>query len=93
MEMIRGSFVTGFIIAILCMGCAGFSYKYYGMNGMDYSKGKLLGPDEKQDLDFYVCAPSPAVKNPCVIMKATEFFKMKQEHEDMRERLKTCESQ
>lgn len=88
---LRHSFVSGFMIAIVCMGCAGFSYKYYGMNGMDYSKGKLLGPDEGQDLDFYVCQPTPASKNPCVIMKTTEFFKMKLEHEDMKNKLKECE--
>lgn len=81
------------MIAVLCMGCAGFSYKYYGMSDMDYSKGKLLGPDEKSDLEFYVCQPTPSIKNPCVIMKATEFFKMKQEHEDLKEKLKACEAQ
>jgi len=81
------------MIAIVCMGCAGFSYKYYGLSGMDYSKGKLLGPDEGHDLDFYVCQPTPSVQNPCVVMKATEFFKMKQEHEELRQKLKTCEGQ
>lgn len=72
-------------------GCVGFSYKYYGMYGIDYSKGTLLGEKPEDDLAFSKCEPSSTSKYPCVIMFAPEFMKMKQDYLDTQKKLELCE--
>lgn len=79
------------ILGILVTGCAGFSYRYYGLDDADYSRGTLRGPKPEQDLKFERCAPSQASKHPCVVMFATEFFRFKQDYEDTKQRLIECE--
>jgi hypothetical protein len=85
------SFITGFCFAFLLIGCTGFSYKYYGLKDVNYSNGTLLGPEAKDDKPFMNCAPSASVKNPCVIIFANEFFKMKQDYLDTKTKLADCE--
>lgn len=84
-------FGIGFLFALLLVGCAGFSYHYYGLDGVTYEHGMLLGPKEKDDLPFSQCAPNASSKHPCVVMFASEFFKFRQDYEDVKMRLAQCE--
>jgi hypothetical protein len=87
----KRSFVVGFFSAIFLMSCAGMTVKYYGMAGVIYEHGKLLGPKDKDDLPFSKCAPTATSKNPCVVMFATDFHKLKQDYQDTKMRLIECE--
>ncbi len=73
------------LIPILFLNaCSTHNYHYYGMEGMDYSKGKMLGPTEADDLPFSACEPSEEDRFVCILMFSKEFF-------DMKERLEACE--
>ena len=76
---------------VILVGCAGFSYRYYGLSEVDYEHGTLLGPKEKDDLPFSKCAPNAESKHPCVIMFTKEFFAFKQDYEDTKQKLKECQ--
>jgi hypothetical protein len=88
---IRKSNAFWLILGVLVTGCAGLTYKNYGMSGVDYSKGMLLGADAKDDLPFSKCAPGPQVKFPCTIMFAADFYAMKRELLELRTALQTCQ--
>ena len=89
--MVR-SFVAGFSVALCLCACAGVSIPYYGLDGVDYTRGSLLGPKPGNDLPFSTCEPSNALKHPCVVMKSDAFFRLKQDYLDTIARLKECES-
>ena len=84
-------FFLGFVSALLFIGCAGFSVKYYGLSEVVFEHGKLLGPKPNDDLPFSRCAPNAQSKNPCVIMFAQDFFSLKADYESTKMRLKECE--
>lgn len=81
------------LFALAMVGCAGFSYRYYGLQGVRYDEGKLLGPKEdgSTDLEFSMCAPSAQVKHPCVVMFAVEFQRFKLDYEDTKQKLEACQ--
>lgn len=83
-------FSLGLLLGIVLIGCAGFSYRYYGLDLPSYD-GTLLGPKPEDDISFSVCKPDDQSKGKCVVLKADEFFRLKQEYQDMQERLKACE--
>jgi hypothetical protein len=84
-------FSLGFVSCLLLFGCAGFTFRYYGLSGVSYSEGVLLGPKAKDDLPFSACAPNGESKNPCVVMFAKEFFALKLDYEDAKQKLKECQ--
>jgi len=84
------NFVLGFLAALILASCAGFSYRYYGMDQVIFDHGVLLGPSPNDDLPFSKCAPSGG-ENLCVVMFAEEFFAFKREYLDLRDRLEACE--
>jgi hypothetical protein len=88
-------FILGLILGLLIVGCAGavFPYRFYGLQDVDYSKGKLLGDKPENDLLFIACEPSEKSKNPCVVMKAEEFFTLKKDHLDLQEKLIDCQKE
>ena len=88
--MVKG-FALGVFCCIVLFGCTGFSVKYFGLDSVDYSRGKLLGPEPKDDMPFYACAPTDA-RHKCVVMFSNDFFKFKQEFIDMQNKLKECEA-
>lgn len=88
---LRMPFSMGFTLALLLVGCAGFSYKYYGIQGVSYDQGTLLGPEQRDDIPFNRCMPSTSNRNPCVIMFAQDFFAFKQDYNDTKLRLQACE--
>lgn len=85
------SFLAGLILGVLLVGCTGFTYKYYGMRGMDYATGTLLGEKEADDLPFNKCQPTSTSSNPCVVIFAPTFFKLRQDYEDTKIKLAECE--
>jgi len=89
--MVSKEFLIGFVACLLLIACAGAGFKYYGMKDVVFDHGMLLGPAEKEDLSFSKCAPNAQSKFPCVVMFATEFFAMKQDYEDTKQKLKECQ--
>jgi len=83
--------ISPLILFLVLLGCAGFSYHYYGLSEVDYSHGNLLGPKEKDDLPFSKCAPNGESNHPCVVMFAKDFFAFKQDYEDLKVKLTECE--
>ncbi len=90
--MNKRGFLLGFLSCLLLCGCAGFAYRVYGLEGANYSNGKLLAASPKDDKDFMECAPTATVKHPCVVMFAPEFFKLKQDFQDTQQKLKECQA-
>ena len=85
-------FWLGVLCAVMLLGCAGISFRYYGLSQVIYEHGKLLGPKPKDDLPFSKCQPNAQSKNPCVVMFAPEFFSLKKDYEDTKQKLKECEA-
>jgi len=79
------------IAGLLLAGCASFSFKYFGLEGVTYSDGKLLGPKPENDLPFSACAPDATVKHKCVVMFTTEFKAFKTDYEDCKTQLSDCQ--
>jgi hypothetical protein len=79
------------LLGLFITGCAGFAYRNYGMDGVDYSQGTLVGDVSSNDVPFSRCAPGPQIKHPCTVLFSPEFYAMKQELLDTRQKLKECE--
>lgn len=77
--------------ALATASCASFAFKYYGLDGVSYADGKLLGPEPKDDLPFSRCEPDPGDKGKCVVMFGSEFFALKLDYQDTKNKLKRCE--
>ncbi len=84
-------FWFGFIVALTLVACAGLKPHYYGLSDVQFDHGMLLGPKASDDLPFSKCAPSAQQAQPCVIMFSTEFFALKQDYEDLQQKLIACE--
>jgi hypothetical protein len=94
--------LTLFLMASSCAATLG--YKYYGMSGVDYSKGTLVGKTPSDDVSFNYCRPlsieHPNPEDPahptiteqrrCVVLDIDEFSKMANELVVAREKLKAC---
>ncbi len=85
-------FCGGALFSLCVCSCAGFAYHYYGIDGVSYKDGTLLGPTPKDDIPFSSCEPTAADKHPCVIMFAKEFFALKQDYQDTQTKLSDCEA-
>jgi hypothetical protein len=84
-------FLIGLIAGVLLCGCAGFAFKYYGLDGIRYEEGKLLGPEPKFDRPFSDCAPTQKEKHPCVVMFTPEFKAFKTDYEGCKIELSDCQ--
>lgn len=92
--MVKHGFKLGVLAGVLLCACTSVSWHYYGMNGVDYSHGMLLGPGPKDDLPFSRCSPGngrDGFQHKCVVMFVDEFFRFKTEYEDLKTRLSECE--
>lgn len=91
--MVTKSLVCGIAIGVLLMaGCgATFTYRYFGLAPMSYD-GMLLGPTASQDIPFSACAPKPGVARPCVVVFASEWFRLKADYQSLVESLKSCQN-
>ncbi len=84
-------FLFGFLACLMIVGCAGAGFRYYGLSAVNYNDGMLLGPKPKDDIPFSACAPVGNDAYPCVVMFSKEFFALKQDYEDTKQRLKECQ--
>ena len=89
--MTKRDFYVAAITALILAACATFPYKYYGLSGVTYTNGTLLGPVAADDLPFSNCAPTAADAHPCVVMFAQDFFAFKQDYQDTQNKLEECE--
>lgn len=83
-----------FLLGLALAGCAGFGYRYYGLDGIDYDNGRLLGDKPEHDRPLSDCKPTAENPHPCTVMfyKGIDgFLAMKTEMQDCKNRLKTCE--
>ena len=85
------NFILGFISCLFFVGCAAFSFRYYGLADVVYEHGTLLGPKAKDDLPFSKCQPNGTTKHPCVVMFTADFFSLKQDYEDTKQKLIDCQ--
>jgi len=79
------------VISFSLLSCALAGVKYYGLSGVDFNTGKLMGHKAKDDLPFSVCAPVGNNPYPCVVMMVKDFYDMKREYEDIRQKLIDCQ--
>lgn len=85
------SLTLGIVLGVLLVGCiSAIQYKYYGLDAVSYD-GMLLGKTSADDIPFSECKPDEVTKGKCVVLKAPEFFAMKQDYETTVQRLKECE--
>lgn len=89
MEQVRLIFL--FLVLVCACASAGYSYKFYGLEQVNYSEGKLVGPEPKDDLPFSRCAPDESSQHKCVVMFADEFYRAKLDFEATQQKLKECE--
>lgn len=89
---VNRAFIVGFISCLVLTACAGAGFiKYYGLQDVAYEHGTLSGPFPADDLAFSKCAQSDPSKSNCVVMFAKDFFALKQDYEDTKQKLKECE--
>lgn len=88
---LRMSFTLGFLSCLGLLACSGVAFRYYGIAEVDYNQGMLLGPKPKDDIPFSRCAPTGNEAHPCVIMFTKEFFALKLDYEDTKQKLKECQ--
>lgn len=88
----RKAFILGIVAGLLIAGCAGLSVRYFGLEGVVYEQGKLLGPEPKYDRPFSDCQPDSQFKHgKCVIMFYSDFKTFKTDYEDCKMRLDSCQ--
>jgi len=81
-----------FVLFITLLACGTtFSYKWYGIELPDYSKGNLIGEKPKDDLPIKVCEPDDQEKGKCVVLLVDEFDRLKSDYIGLQNRLKECE--
>jgi len=83
-----------FIIAVVALiSCAStFPFKYYGLDGVDYSVGHLRGAKSSDDLRFEICRPNlEGQERECVVFRIAEFDRLYTDYIEMANRLKDCE--
>ncbi len=91
MELNKVNKAFGVCLLLILVGCASFSYHFYGLKEVSYENGTMLGPSDKEDVPFSKCSPTASSKFPCVVMFAKEFYALKLDYEDTQQRLKQCE--
>lgn len=89
----KRQFALGLLLGILVVGCAGFGYKYYGIEIPDgcYKDGKLLGPKESDDRPLEVCKPDEQNKGKCTVMLTDEFDRLASDYTSCTIKLKDCQ--
>ena len=89
MGLSKKSFLIGFGCCAFLLGCAAFPYHYYAF---DYQHGTLVGATPKDDLPVVACAAIPGTQYPCMIVKTSEFFKLKADYLKAHQDLQDCQN-
>lgn len=88
-------FAMGLLLGILLVGCAGFTYRYYGieMPAECFAQGKLLGPKESDDLPLSRCSPDDTQKGKCAVFLVEELERLIADHGRLKAELKDCQKE
>lgn len=87
----KKAYLLGVASALVLIGCAGFSYHYYGLSEVSYDRGILLGPKPKDDMPFSQCAPTDQNRHPCVVMFTKDFWAFRLDYDDVKQKLIDCQ--
>jgi hypothetical protein len=79
------------LLGLSLSGCASFAYRYYYLDGVSFTTGKLIGDKPENNLDFSACAPTPKNKYPCACMFTDTLLAWKGDYEKCIAKLKACE--
>lgn len=92
MGQMTKTFGAGLLIGVLVSACAAvaFPYKYYQLLIVSYD-GTLRGPTATDDLNFKVCAPTAADRNPCAVMLTKDFMALKLDYLQTKTDLIACQ--
>jgi hypothetical protein len=82
-------FGLGILLGISLMACAGFKYRYYGI---DPEAGLLLGSKPSEDRSLKECQGDSTQKGKCVVLFVAEFERLRADYINAQERLKKCET-
>lgn len=78
---------------LLVTGCAtSFAYKFYYLNGVDYSSGILVGDTAADDQPFLNCQPTASDAHPCTVLLTATFLQLKEDYLNMANQLDSCQS-
>lgn len=80
-----------FVFFLALAACTSSADLYYGLEVPKDVRGTLLGATEEDDVPLTECYARPGKKSPCVVMFSSEFFKLRRDYLEMKERLKACE--
>jgi len=85
-------FVLGFLLTLGLSACGTtkFIYRFFIF---DYENNMLRGPKPSDDLKSDICSKIPDDKYKCVVMKISEFYKLKTDYEKQKERIIQLERQ
>ncbi len=88
-------FVMGLLLGMLLVGCAGFTYRYYGLEMPTecYEKGKLLDDKPSGDLPLTRCMPDDAQKGKCAVFLVDELERLIADHGRLKAELKDCQKE
>ena len=90
----RYAFALGLVSGIGLISCAGvsFNYAYFGLSAASYD-GQLLAVDPKNDLPLSICAPDAVDKGKCIVMRGADFYAVKKDFLDTKQKLIDCQKQ
>lgn len=90
--MVTGKTLFGAaLVSFGIFSCASsFPYKHYGLDAQSY-EGRLLGPDETDDLPLRLCEPTEHQQGLCIVVFIDEWEKLRADYRATKERLKKCE--
>lgn len=77
-----------FSLAITACGSIEFLYKFYVYN---YEDGILQGPKPENDLKAEVCAFKQGEGFQCMVMKISDFYRLKSDYEKQKTRIQYLE--
>ena len=88
--------ICRYLIALIMFfgSCASspFPYRFYGLDGADFSSGILIGSNPTHDLAFKVCAPHAQTgERTCIVMRLEDFQLLRSDFIECRNTLKDLE--
>jgi 1-acyl-sn-glycerol-3-phosphate acyltransferase len=81
-----------FLLCVVVVACAGFKYKYYGIEPLpgEELRGTLLGKEPKDDLSLSRCQPDDVSKGKCVVMFVEDWERLVTDYVEMQKKLEDC---
>lgn len=84
---LRTIFILCLFSLIACGATAKFPFRAYGLMPNSF-EGRLISPTTPNgDLDLKECEPDAKVKGKCLVLLREEFFKLKADYLDIKQKL------